>query len=99
MVAICQADEFHATAFAKSFAGTRFATSEDDAGMKNARAVPKTAKTMKICAGEVSPRSVRSRSASAQKASTQIEMHMISRRPKRSEAAPVTSTSNRAGAN
>ena len=99
MVAVCQAEEFHATALAKSSAGTRFATSEAAAGPKKARAMPKNARVTKTPAGDVRPRTVRISSATAHAASRTVETAITSLRPNRSEAVPVTSTSSSAGAN
>jgi hypothetical protein len=42
MVAVCQTEEFQATAFWKCAGGTRFGTSAWPAGFAKARAVPKT---------------------------------------------------------
>ena len=47
MVAVCQADEFQATAFAKCSGGTRLATSDAEAGPKKARAMPNRNSTTK----------------------------------------------------
>ena len=72
MVAVCQAEEFQATALAKSSAGTRLATSAQEAGPKKARATPNRASTTKIGPAPLKPRTVRSRIASAQKASRKL---------------------------
>ena len=67
MPAICQADEFQATALAKSSAGTRLATSAPEAGPKKARAMPNRASTAKIGPAPLRPWTVSSRIAKAQK--------------------------------
>ena len=69
MLAVCQADEFQATALAKSSAGTRLATSAPEAGPKKARAMPNRASTAKIGPAPLNPRMVSSRIAKAQNAS------------------------------
>ena len=99
IVAICQAEEFQATALAKSSAGTRLATNEAEAGEKKARATPNSASVAKIPAGPVRPRRLSASSDSAHSASSRLAIAMIRRRPKRSATTPVTSTSSKDGAN
>jgi hypothetical protein len=99
MVAVCQADEFQATALAKSSAGTRLAISEAEAGPKKARARPNTASTAKMRPGPERPRIVSTTRATAQSASSVAARPMMKRRPKRSATAPVTRTSSSDGAN
>src|ERR1700681_1012755 len=99
MVAICQADEFQAMALARSSVGTRFATSDCEAGLRKARAVPKTTRRAKISPTLMVPAAVRARKSAATRPSAAWQMETIARRLKRSEAVPVTRTRRSEGVN